>query len=59
MIFTYVAIVIGMWLILYPYYLRRWADWVTARPIRMQLAGAASVALGAFFVALGLLVFRP
>ena len=57
-IFAYLAIVMGMCLILYPYYLRRWIDWVIARPLRMQIAGAAAVALGAFFVGLGLLVFR-
>ena len=57
-IFTYLAIVIGMWLILYPYYLRRWIEWCVAQPLRMQLAGAASAVLGAFFVALGLLVFK-
>jgi len=57
-IFAYLAIVIGMTLILYPYYLRRWIAWAITRPLRMQLAGAASAALGAFFVALGLLVFQ-
>jgi len=57
-IFAYLAIIIGMTLILYPYYLRRWIDWCVARSIRMQVAGAAGVALGAFFVGLGLLVFR-
>jgi len=57
-IFAYLAIVIGMTLILYPYYLRRWLDWVTARPVRMKIAGAAAMALGAFLAALGLLVFQ-
>jgi len=55
--FTYIAIVIGMCLILYPYYLRRWIDWCVARPVRLQVAGAASVALGAFFAGLGVFVF--
>ena len=57
-IFAYAAIVSGMWLILYPYYLRRWIDWAVARPLRLQVAGVASLALGAFFLALGLLVFQ-
>ena len=57
-IFVYIAIVIGMALILYPYYLRRWIDWVVARPLRMQVAGAAGAALGAFFLALGVMVFK-
>ena len=59
MIFAYLAIVVGMTLILYPYHLRRWIAWAIARPARMQLAGAAYMALGAFFVALGVLVFTP
>jgi len=57
-IFAYLAIIIGMTLILYPYYLRRWIAWCIARSIRMQVAGAASVALGAFFVVLGVRVFK-
>ena len=57
-IFAYLAIILGMTLILYPYYLRRWIDWCVAQPVRLQLAGAASAVLGAFFVALGLLVFK-
>ncbi|MFZ4397048.1 MAG: hypothetical protein ACOYOU_15645 [Kiritimatiellia bacterium] len=57
-IFTYVAIIIGMGLILYPYYLRRWLDWCAARPGRLQGAGSVSLALGLFFVALGWLVFQ-
>lgn len=57
-IFTYAAILAGMWLILYPYYLRRWLEWTVARPGRMQLAGAAGAALGACFVVLGMRVFR-
>ena len=56
-IFAYLAIVVGMTLILYPYFLRRWIDWTVARPARLQIAGALSAALGAFFVVLGLLVF--
>ena len=57
-VFAYLAIILGMTLILYPYYLRRAIDWCIARPLRLQLAGAASALLGAFFVALGALVFK-
>ncbi len=56
-IFSYLAIVIGMTLILYPYYLRRWLDWCAAKPVRMLISGVLSTALGAVFLALGLLVF--
>ena len=57
-IFAYLAIVIGMTLILYPYYLRRWLDWCVAKPVRLLISGVFSAALGACFVALGLLVFK-
>ena len=56
-IFAYIAIVIGMWLILYPYYLRRWLVWCVAEPMRMRIAGVLGAALGGFFVALGVLAF--
>lgn len=52
-IFAYVAIVAGMTLILYPYYLRRWIDWLTARSVRMTVAGVLALALGALFIGLG------
>jgi hypothetical protein len=57
-IFAYLAIVVGMTLILYPYYLRRWLAWCATRPIRLQVAGAISAALGALFVTLGLTAFH-
>ena len=56
-VFAYIAIVLGMTLILYPYYLRRALDWLAAHPLRLRVAGAASAVVGAFFIALGLLVF--
>ena len=54
--FAYAAVVTGMALILYPYFLRRWLDWLAVKPGRLRAAGAASLALGALFLALGLAV---
>jgi hypothetical protein len=55
---TYLAIIAGMWLLLYPYYLRRWLAWSADRPGRMRLVGAASAALGGILLALGFGVFH-
>jgi hypothetical protein len=56
--FAYACIVAGMFLILYPYYLRRALAFFAARPLCMRLAGAAALALGACFAALGLAALR-
>jgi len=56
-ILAYAAIVAGMVLILYPYYLRRWLAWLAARPASLRVAGAASALLGLFFLVLGVFSF--
>jgi hypothetical protein len=55
---TYLGIIVGMWLLLYPYHLRRWLEWSAAHPVRMLTAGATSALLGAILVVLSLGVFR-
>jgi hypothetical protein len=49
-IFAYISIMLGMTLILYPYYLRRWLDWLAARQTRMQIWGGTSLAVGGLFL---------
>jgi len=58
-VFAYVCIGAGMTLILYPYYLRRWMDWLAAQSSRLGMAGVSTLALGALFLKLGLTVLRP
>ena len=57
-VFAYAAIVAGMTLILYPYYLRRWLDAAGACPARMRATGAAALALGALFIGLALTALK-
>ena len=57
-IFTYIAIVAGMVLILYPYHMRDALAWFAARPARLRASGIALLALGAFFLVLGVVVLR-
>jgi hypothetical protein len=55
---TYLGIIAGMWLLLYPYQLRRWLAWSAAQPGRMLATGATGAALGACLLVLGLSVFQ-
>jgi len=56
--FAYLAIVMGMIYMLYPWKLRQHIIWVTARPALLRSLGMVHVLLGILMIALGATVFR-
>jgi len=57
-VFAYIAIIMGMAYLLYPWKLRRQIVWVTARPALFRTLGAFDVLLGILMIALGATVLR-
>ena len=57
-VFAYIAIVLGMVYLLYPWKLRQQIVWVTARPVLFRAAGAAEALFGILLLALGATVLR-
>lgn len=55
---TYLALVAGMVLLLYPYHLRRMLDWLALHALGRRAWGLAALALGLLLLALGLTVLR-
>ena len=55
---AYVYVVAGIWFTVAPWRLRDWLNWFTANEKMVRAGCAARLALGLFFVALGLTVFR-
>lgn len=57
-VFAYIAIVMGMVYLLYPWKLRQQIVWVTARPALFRAAGLAKALFGILLLALGATVLR-
>lgn len=55
---TYLGLITGMLLILYPYYLRRILDWLATHSLGRRACGAATLAVGLLLLTLGLTVLR-
>lgn len=56
---TYLALVVGMLLILYPYYLRRALDWLATHDLGRRAWGALSLATGLVLLGLGMAILQP
>ena len=52
-VFAYVCAVTGMFGMFYPWRIRQALAWLAERPLRVVAAGAASLAAGTLFIALG------
>jgi uncharacterized protein YjeT (DUF2065 family) len=55
---AYIAIVMGMMYLLYPWKMRKQIIWITARPTLFRAVGAIGAALGILMIALGATVFK-
>jgi uncharacterized protein YjeT (DUF2065 family) len=54
---AYLAIVKGMFFMLYPWRMRQCITWTTAHPMRMRVVGAMDLLIGVLLIGLGMTVF--